>query len=366
MRKQNKTTKTVLLAAILAATGLVSGCSKDTNSGGSTDYTLHYTTYSNATSDQSKTAQRWAKEVEELTNGGVKIEFHYSQSLARAEESLKATLDGRADLAQVGSIYASSDLSMFTVIELPFETKNPEVQMKAIERLYEENETYRKDFDEKGVKLLYPLPLGSVIVGLKQPAESPTDLSGRSIRSGGLVSEVLMAVGVNPVAMTATDIYESMERGIIDGYSALSIANLPAFGLSRATPYLVDPGVGTYSSSIVVINSKIFESMPDEYKKAIEKASSNAISNGLEEMDAAGETACTELKQQGTKFSKFSDEEIMSWKQKVKVDSDWVNRYSKQGYDAKSVLVDYRRIISEEESKSTYADPVVKCIGGLI
>lgn len=365
MTKQHKTTKTVLLASILAATGLFSGCSnKDTSSGGSTEYTLHYTTYSNATSDQSKTAQRWAKEVEELTDGGVKVEFHYSQSLAKADESLKATLDGRADLAQIGSIYASSDLSMFTVIELPFETQNPEVQMKAIERLYEENETYRKDFDEKGVKFLYPLPLGSVVMGLKQPAQSPKDLSGRSIRSGGLVSEVLMTVGVNPVAMTATDIYESMERGIIDGYSALSIANLPAFGLTSASPYLVNPGIGAYSSSIVVINSDLFESMPDEYQEAIEEASLHAISNGLEEMDAAGETACKELKENGSKFSKFSDEEITSWKQKVKVDSDWVNRYSKQGYDAKSVLDDYRKIISEEESKSTYSDPIVKCMGG--
>ncbi len=364
MRKQNKMTKTVLLAAILAATGLLSGCNKDTNAGSDTNYTLHYTTYSNASSDQSKTVQRWAKEVEESTNGGVKIEFHYSQSLAKADEALKATLDGRADLAQVGSIYASSDLSMFTVVELPFETQNPEVQMKAIERLYKENETYRKNFDEKGVKLLYPLPLGSVVLGLKQPAEEPINLSGRSIRSGGLVSEVLMEVGVNPVAMTATDIYESMERGIVDGYSALAIANLPAFGLTRATPYLVNPGVGTYASSVVVINADLFESMPDEYKKAIEKASLNAITNGLEEMDAAGEMACTELKQQGTKFSKFSDEEVMSWKQKVTVDSDWVGRYSKQGYDAKSVLDDYRKIISEEESKSTYSDPVVKCIGG--
>ena len=228
------------------------------------EYVLHYTTYSSPTSDQSLTAQRWAEEVEELTDGGVRVQFHYSQSLVGADESVQATLDGRADLAQVGSIYAASDLSMFTVIELPFETNNPEVQMTAIERLYNENDTYRDDFDRQGVHLLFPLPLGINLVGLKEPAPRPQDLAGRSIRSGGLTSEALLAVGANPVAMTATDIYESMERGVVDGYTALAIANLPTFGLSTTTPYLVDPGIGTYSSSIVVINSELLASMPQE------------------------------------------------------------------------------------------------------
>lgn len=358
MKNTYTITKVALAAAFMAASSLLTACSRE----GNADYVLHYTTYSNSTSDQSKTAQRWAKEVETLTNGGVKVKFHYSQSLVGADEALRATLDGRADLAQVGSIYASSDLSMFTVIELPFETQNPEVQMTAIERLYRENEAYREDFDRQGVKLLFPLPLGSVILGLKQPAAGPNDLANRSIRSGGLTSEVLMSAGVNPVSMTATDIYESMERGIVDGYSALAIANLPAFGLDRVTPYLVNPRIGTYSSSIVVINASLFESMPVEYQNAIEKASSYGISIGLEEMNAAGSIACTELKKMGSEFSEFLGNDVTEWKNKVSVDSDWVSRYSMRGYDAQSVLDDYRTIIADEESKSNYSDPVVKCM----
>ena len=64
--------------------------------------------------------------------------------------------------------------------------------------------------------------------------------------------------------MTATDVYESMERGVIDGYTSLAIANLPTFGLASTTPYLVDPGIGSYASSIVVINSELLEKMADK------------------------------------------------------------------------------------------------------
>ncbi|WP_299558515.1 C4-dicarboxylate TRAP transporter substrate-binding protein [uncultured Mycolicibacterium sp.] len=327
-------------------------------------YVLHYTTYSSPTSDQSLTAKRWAEEVEELTDGGVRVQFHFSQSLVGADESLQATLDGRADLAQVGSIYAASDLSMFTVIELPFETSNPEVQMTAIKRLYEENATFRKDFDRQGVHLLFPLPLGIDLIGLEQPAYHPDELVGRSIRSGGLTSQALLAVGANPVAMTATDIYEAMERGVVNGYTALAIANLPTFGLSKTTPFLVDPGIGAYSSSIVVINSELLESMPPDYQQAIGVASEHAIAAGLQEMSAAGRKACEDLRASGTEMARMPSADVRAWKQRSGIAEGWVARYTERGYDAQRVLDDYRRIIAEETPRSSYADPFIACLEG--
>lgn len=357
MLKHNISTRLISFSLATAAMGLMTACSQS-----DADYVLHYSTYSNSSSDQSKTVQHWAEQVEELTNGNVKVEFHYSQSLIGADSALQATLDGRTDLAQVGSMYAASDLPMYTVTELPFETQNPMAQMTAIERLYQENSAFRDDFDRQGAKLLYPLPLGSVVLGLEEPAERPGDLSGRSIRSGGLTSEVLLSADINPVAMTANDIYESMERGIIDGYSAIAAANLPTFSLSQATPYLINPGIGTFASSIVIMNAELFDSMPEEYQKAINTASSQSIEVGLEEMDAAGETACSELRASGSQLSQFAAADIETWSEQTNISANWVNRYSRRTYDAQSVLDDYRQIIVEEEARTSYVDPMISCM----
>ncbi|MFC4000309.1 TRAP transporter substrate-binding protein DctP [Prauserella oleivorans] len=352
-----------LLAAaatvMVGATGLTAcGTGDDDN------YVLHYTTYSNATSDQSRTVQRWAEEVEKLTDGGVTVRFHYSESLVDAEEAVRAAQDGRADLAQVGSIYAASDLSMFTVIELPFETQNPEAQMRAITRLYGENRTYREDFDRQGVRFLFPIPLGNAVLGLNRPANDVTDLRGRSIRAGGLTSDVLLAAGANPVAMTATDIYESMQRGVVDGYTSLALANLSTFALSTTTPQLVDPGIGVYSSSVVVVNEELYESMPQKYQEALQTASRNAIDNGLDEMDAAARTACEELTGSGTEFGSLPQDDVATWKADADIADSWVARYEQRGYDAQSVLDDYRRIVAEEERRSDYSDPLISCMKG--
>lgn len=349
----------VVAAAILAATGLTA-CGP----AGDDSYVLHYTTYSSATSDQSKAVQRWADDVARRTDGGVTVRMHYSQSLVDADEAVAAARDGRADLAQVGSIYAASDLSMFTVIELPFETDNPEVQMTAIMRMYEENQTYREDFERQGIRFLFPIPLGNAVLGTNRPVDEVGDLRGRSVRSGGLMSEVMLAADANPVAMTATDIYESMERGIVDGYTALALANLATFGLGTSTRYLTDPGIGAYSSSIVVVNEEIYQSMPEEYQQALQAASDSSIAAGLEEMDAAAKVSCDELTESGAEFGALPADQVAELRRKADVADTWVTRYEERGYDARAVLDDYRRIIAEETPRSDYTDPLVACMKG--
>ncbi len=358
MRARTEWTKVAALAMSGLLTTSLGACAVGTDG----DYVLHYTTYSGAESDQSKTVQRWVEEVERRTDGGVRFEMHYAQSLVDADEAARATLDGRADIAQVGSIYAASDLSMFTVVELPFETDNPEVQMRAIERLYAENEEFRGDFERQGLELLFPLPLGIALVGLDEPADSVDDLRGRSIRSGGLSSTALLEIGANPVAMTATDIYESMTRGVVSGYTSLALGNLSTFGLSRTTPHVVDPGIGAYASSIVVVNSELVDAMPEEYQRVLREASGSAIDHGLEEMGAAAEQACRDLIETDATFTSLPDEEVEQWKDAADIADGWVEQYEERGYDAQSVLDDYRRIIAEEEQRSTYEAELLQCM----
>lgn len=349
-----------VLAGATAGALLLAGCS----SAEGDEYVLHYSTYSNATSDQSVTMQRWAQRVDELTDSKVKVEFHYSQSLVDADESVQALLDGRVDMAQVGSMYAASDLSMFTAAELPFESQNPEAQMKTLQRMFNENDSYREDFERQGVRQLFPLPIGNAVLGSDTPIESIDDFKGKSIRSGGLISEILLAGGANPVSMTATDVYESMERGVVNGYTSLGMSNLPTFGLASSTNFMADPGIGAYASSIVAINADLFEDMPDELQEAISQASTEALSMGIEELDREGQRACEQALDAGTEIHKWSEDDILEFQSASNTAEEWVKRYEQRGYDSRSVLDDYRRFLAEENDNSDYQDALTRCLRG--
>ncbi len=162
--------------------------------------------------------------------------------------------------------------------------------------------------------------------------------------------------------MTATDLYESMTRGVVSGYTSLAFGNLSTFGLSRTTPHVVDPGIGAYASSIVVVNSELVDAMPEEYQRVLREASGSAIDHGLEEMGAAAEQACRDLIETDATFTSLPDEEVEHWKDAADIADGWVEQYEERGYDAQSVLDDYRRIIAEEEQRSTYEAELLQCM----
>lgn len=346
-----------LVAAVLAGSA-VAGC----NTGGEPEtYHLHYTTYSNSGSDQTKTVRAWAEEVEDLTDGGITVTIHHSNRLLSGDEAALGTSDGRADMSQVASIYAMSDLPLFALSELPFEVDNPEAHMRSLQRLYNENAQYRESFESRGLRQVFPLPLANAMLGLNEPAETPDDLAGRSIRASGLSAETLLEKRVNPVALSAGDIYESLDRGIVEGY-IISLANLPTYGLMDNTPYVVDPGMGAWASSIVVINDDLYQSMPPEYQAAIDEASANAIPFGLHELDQLSQHACDELASSGTQFHAFGDKEVEIWAEQSAAADNWLAENEKRGFDAESVLDDYRTIIEEELRASDYVAPLTRCI----
>ncbi|AWB83017.1 ABC transporter substrate-binding protein [Corynebacterium yudongzhengii] len=324
-------------------------------------YQLHYTTYSSGDSDQTRTVQAFAEEVEKLSDGAVTFRIHHSGSLLDGDETAMAVTDGRADLGQVASIYATSDLPLFTLSELPFEVHNPEAHMRSLQRLYEENEEYRESFESRGLRMLFPLPLGNAMLGLASAAAAPGELAGRSIRASGLAAEVLLDAGVDPVALGAGEIYESLSRGVVEGY-ILSIANLPTYGLMDATPQVVDPGMGAWASSIVVINEDLYQSMPTEYQDAIQQAAANTIDFGLNELDSLSDEACSALAETGSEFRAFSPESVSAWRDSAGAAEDWVAENEQKGFDAAGVLAHYREIAAAETAASDYVAPLQRCI----
>lgn len=351
------------LAGLAVACITLVGCSADTNNGeGGEEFVFQYATYANNVSDQSRTVQRWAERIEELTDGKVRIELHYSESLVGAEDSAQAVLDGRTDFAHIGSFYAASELPALTVAELPFESVNPDAQLNSVQRLYEENQAYRANFDAQGIVQLFPLPLGNAVLGTNEEVRSVDDLRGLSIRSGGLISEVILAVGANPVAMSATDVYESMERGVIDGYTSLALASVATFGVAESTAYIADPGVGSYSASIVGMSSSLFDSLPESYQQAILQASSEAIDIGLEELHKDDVAACEQVRAAGAVLLKWDDSAVAELRSSVTIVEDWVERMEGLGLDANSVLQDYRRVIEEVETTSSFEDGLTSCM----
>lgn len=75
---------------------------------------------------------------------------------------------------------------------------------------------------------------------LKDPIEKIDDLKGKKLRGFGLYTRVLDKLGASSVALAPGDIYNAIERGVVDG-AAFPNLGIIDYKLNEVAPYIVMP-----------------------------------------------------------------------------------------------------------------------------
>ncbi|MFH1488768.1 MAG: TRAP transporter substrate-binding protein DctP [Pseudomonadota bacterium] len=81
------------------------------------------------------------------------------------------------------------------------------------------------------------------------------DFKGLKIRVMPLYIPFMKALGAAPVTTPPTEIYTSMERGVVDGFMWPNVG-MVSFGLQEVTKYVLDPGVFQMEPATVIAMEK--------------------------------------------------------------------------------------------------------------
>ncbi|MEQ1717662.1 MAG: hypothetical protein ABL907_17070 [Hyphomicrobium sp.] len=79
-----------------------------------------------------------------------------------------------------------------------------------------------------------------------------TQWTGLRIASEGLASEVLKALGAEPVRLAPSDIATALDKGAIDAADAGSLDLAASLGLMRVARHCIEPGVTAQGSSLIL------------------------------------------------------------------------------------------------------------------
>jgi len=364
--------RAVAAAAVAVTATTLVGCSTSSNGGDSGDFapvTLRFAHYLGPTTPQAESVDKWAEEVNELTDGKVSIEFSYSGSLLEATDILPGVGDGRADLGWTGAIYHPSELGLSNLAEIPFLERDPQVQMDAYSDLYNENGILAQEYTQQGVHvLLWPF-LGEVVVGSNDPIESVDDLRGVSVRAAGGVAQSLQTAGANPVALTAGEIYEALQRGTIGAFSSLAFEQVGAFSLPEVAKNVTITGIGEYTQAVVIINDELWNSFPDDIKQAFETANEHYQDYAVPDFLAVGEDAtCQAVKDAGGQVIIWDDAQVQSFKDLIGSGphDTWVqNNSGKWPQDQVEALYDeYVDLLAKYSAETTTQPGAERCVSG--
>ena len=285
--------------------------------------------------------QPWAKQIEEKTNGQVKIQIHSKQSLAKGPQNWQAVSLGMADMGWNMMGYWSGKFPLAEVITLPglpFNTaeKGSEVAWK----LYEAFPEIQKEFADVKLLILFTCEPYRLVTTDKE-VKTIADIKGMAIRmSGGPPADQLTLLGAKAISIPMPQVGISLGKGLIDGAGA-PWEGIGSFKLYEVIKYAVEVPFSAAMFS-VTMNKDKWNSLSSDVQAAIMSVSGLEGSKffGLNFFDGPQQDV---MRKAGgkVKFYALSDSERKKWLEvsSKPVWEQWVADMEKQGHSkAREVL----------------------------
>lgn len=281
----------------------------------------------------------FAEALAAATNGELNVRVYMGGELGPGPaEQYNRAVDGVADIVFGLPGYTASAFPKTLLAELPgvIETETGTARMLAnIDLLSDE---YRRV-----VLLGLWNNAPNLIFTASKPIRAMDDLRGLNIRvpsrNAGLVVE---AWGGVPVSMPATDVYNAMQTGVIDG-AMIDATTLGAFRLGEVTNYITVGMDTAISQFFMLMNRDSFNELTDEQRAIVLAAGREGAVNGNEAWLALADSALAGFAATaGKELITLSDEEAARFNA------------------ASSAVVD--RIIAETEASGVAARAYVEAL----
>lgn len=284
---------------------------------------------------------RWAEEVEKRTGGRVKVTMYTAGSLGKALDHYDMAAKGIADVVSTLHAFTPGRHPLNTVVELAFYSDH-------IKGTRAVNEIFWKDLAQEftDVKPMFvwnpPQDFGS-----NKPIRTLEDLSGLKIRTTGATAvKMIEALGATAVSFPITQVYTSMERGVIDGFN-LIIASWPGYKLNEVTKYGLKVGM-TSPTNLTLMNPKTWNSLPADVQKIIEGVNADAVEWVIESYTIESKTTADLLAKAGIKVYKLPPAEVARWKERTRpLWAEWVKDKEAKGLPGQKVMDDFIAILKK-------------------
>ena len=217
------------------------------------------------------TSMDWfVQEAKKLSNGRLNITLYGAGELVPAFEVFNAVSEGTAEMGHSTPYY--------------WKGKIPEAEMfSSVPFGMLADETTAWFLEGEGRKLLTELykPFGVVpFIGgnttmqmggwFNKEINSPEDLKGLKIRMPGIGGEVYKMAGASPTSLPGSEIFTSMQSGVIDATDWVSPWNDLAFGLHKAAKFYYNGWQEPCGLIEILLNEKALASLPEDLKAIIE------------------------------------------------------------------------------------------------
>jgi TRAP-type C4-dicarboxylate transport system substrate-binding protein len=263
---------------------------------------------------QTLALEPWAKSIEEKSGGRVHITiFAAGSALGDATKQFDQVRTGVVDIAIAIPAIPRGRHPRTTLMELPFTIKSAEAGTHALMDLYDR---YLKA-DFPGTVMLSMTITEPSAVHTKQPISDLDQLKGVRVRAPTpSVTAMLEAIGATPVGMPPTQIYESAERGVIDG-NVMPWGPVGAFKLYEVFKNHLNARIDAVTM-YTLMNERRYQSLPPDIRKLFDESRKFFTDHWGKWWKETDDKAIETAKKAGNNVQDMPDDKRNSWREKMK------------------------------------------------
>ncbi|MCF8481598.1 MAG: C4-dicarboxylate TRAP transporter substrate-binding protein [Rhodospirillum sp.] len=261
--------------------------------------------------------EKLAELVKEKTNGAFTLNLSYG-GLSKNTENLDGISFGAFEMAQFCAGYHPDKNPSLTVLELPFlGVDSLRLETDLSMAVYTQPAVV-KDMARWNAVLLMPSPMPQY--NLAGVGEAPTNLKGLDglrVRAVGGIGDALKALGAIPTSMTATDVYNAMESGVVDGATFAPHAHVSFRVTDIADWWTTNLNPGTVNCPVVA-NKDALEALSPEHREALLSSIPEALDYYIENYNNKVYAAMdAKIAERGIKKVTFDKDAIAEAKVKI-------------------------------------------------
>lgn len=362
--------RTLLAATIASGLLLTAGCASgadpgvpgDAGDAGIPSTSLQLATFLGPQTPYGAAIEWFVDEVAERSDGAITIEVFWEGGLLNGPDVLTGVAEGRADLGFSNANYSPAELPLSQVISVPFLSSDVVAVQSAFTELYETNQDYQNEWSNLGVR---PLAFQAVtpMVMLGETAPDGVDwIAGKTVRATSVMGNAIQAAGGNAVALALSELYESAERGLINGAASLNFGTIPSISLQEVMPHVADPGTGIYSQTSLIANESVYSGLDESVRAILDEASAQFNDVYLDQLAVFDAQACDDVLAVDGSVTQWSEDETAAWQDLLgdSIVDEWKSAAGAGGANVDAFFDEYLGLISQSVD-SDYVDGVAAC-----
>ncbi|MCF2905625.1 TRAP transporter substrate-binding protein DctP [Octadecabacter sp. CECT 8868] len=283
--------------------------------------------------------EKLAELVAEKTDGEFTLNISYG-GLSNNRENLDGISIGAFEMAQFCAGYHRDKNPSITVLELPFlGVASLEQEVELSMAVYSHPAT-AADLGRWNATLLMPSPLPQYnIVGVGDAPSTLADFEGLSVRATGGIGAAMEAVGAVPTSMSATEVRQAMDSGVVKAVSFAPHAHMSFGTIENGTWWTTNLNPGTVNCPVVV-NSDALDGLSDEHRDALLGSVDEALDHYIANYNGnTMEAWAPALEERGITQVTFAGEEIEAFKEAAAAPAAaaWIEQNTAAGLPAQEL-----------------------------